>query len=405
MSSGAFGGRFDPASPNAPQGFAPGEIPLGVDVPADGGFSADSDSAADAASPADTVLAAGARIRRDRIALGGGETDCGGISGLVVHPAHRGDGLFGQLLRGVLARCAEEGMALSMLYPSNPEIYRGHGYQVVARVESLLVPLLDLQRLKPVPGRRTLAVTEAAMPRVRALYEELTAGDNGMLRRIGPFFPPGLPGKGWCAVLLVDEAGRDRGYVSWTRRVGQEEPGLDVHELLGRNREDRLALLRVLGSWSTVTEHIRLRVRSEDPVLDVLPSGRTRPAPGPVPLVMTRVVDTAALLAARPAPAGLDGAFRLVVDDDTASAGTCPAAGTFDVAISDGKVRATPSAADPSALPTVRLDVHAAALLLTGGRSLADAHRLGLRAEPDPAAGALLDALVAGPRPSVLDAF
>ncbi|MGO1983133.1 MAG: GNAT family N-acetyltransferase, partial [Brachybacterium alimentarium] len=56
-------------------------------------------------------------------------------------------------------------------------------------------------------------------------------------------------------------------------------------------------------------------------------------------------------------------------------------------------------------LGTARWDIHAAGLLLMGGRTLADARRLGLSAIADPAAEQFLDALLAGPRPSVLDAF
>ena len=408
LTSSAFGGSVDPDDPAASAPLSPGQTALGIDSAALPGG-------------AEGVLAAAARIRHDEISLGGGRVRCGGIAGLAVHPAHRGDGLFAELLAAVLARCDEESLPVSMLYPSNPEIYRRHGYQVVARVETLEVPLVDLQRLRSVPGRRTVPVTAASMPRVRALYEELTAGDNAMLRRHGPLFPDGLPGHGWEAVLLVGADGLDRGYASWTRRGG-DGPGLEVHEVLGRDREDLRALLRVIGSWSTVTESVRLRVRTEDPVLDVLPGGGTRPAGGSVPIVMMRVVDTAALLEARQAPAGLSGALRLEVTDDTVPAGTCRAAGLFDVHVADGRVRAAPvpgsgttsaqSSAGPSASPsgeatagTVLLDVHAASLLLVGGRSLADARRLGLRAEADAPAEALLDALLAGPRPSVLDAF
>ena len=117
-----------------------------------------------------------------------------------------------------------------------------------------------------------------------------------------------------------------------------------------------------------------------------------------------------------------DRVARLEVTDDTVPAGTCRAAGLFDVHVADGRVRVVPdprsgtasaqSSAGPSAAPsgeatagTVLLDVHAASLLLVGGRSLADARRLGLRAEADAPAEALLDTLLAGPRPSVLDAF
>lgn len=391
----AFGGG--PVTEQEARPFSPGLIPLGI-------------SSADLPGGADGVIAAGAQIRRDRITLGGGTADCGGIGGVAVHPAHRAGGLFRHLMTAVIARCAAEGMAFSMLYPANVAIYRALGYQIVTQVQKIQVPLLDLQRLRPVPGTRLEPVTAESFERVHALYRELTAGDNGMLTREGPLFPTGHPGGTWEAVLLTGEDGTDRGYLSFTRTGGEEGIGLEVHEVLGRTREDRLALLRSLGTWSTVTEQARIRVRAEDPLLDALPGGRTRMDPQLQPWVMVRVIDTAAALSARPAPAGLEGTLRLVVTDDTVPAGTARAAGEFVVRIADGRVAVDlEGAADGSDVGgvsgSVHLDVHAAALLLIGGRSIADAERLGLGARADAPARALLDTLLSGPRPAVMDQF
>ena len=154
-------------------------------------------------------------------------------------------------------------------------------------------------------------------------------------------------------------------------------------------------------------------MRTEDPVLDVLPGGGARPDPSPVPLVMMRVIDTAATLRARRAPSGLTGTVRLVVEDGTVPEGTCRAAGTRLVTASGGTISVTDADARDTVtdsgpaevLSSCHLDIHAASLLLVGGRTLADARRLGLRADADPSAEAFLDALLAGPRPSVLDAF
>jgi predicted acetyltransferase len=411
LTSQAFGGG---SAEELPGPFPEGEIPLGVDSSALPGGQ-------------EGVLAAGARIRRDTIALGGGTTACGGVGGLAVHPAHRGGGLFGELLGAVLGRCSAEGMSFSMLYPSNPAIYRRHGYQVVARTERIIVPLGELQRLRSVPGLSLVPVTEATMPRLHRLYAELTAGDNAMLRREPPLFPAGLPAPPWGAVLLQDAAGVDRGYLSFSRiDPGPDTAGLEVHEILGREREDRLALLQHLGSWSTVTTSARIRLRAEDPILDVLPGGGLRTTSDIVPLVMMRLVDTARALADRPAPPELSGGVRLEVKDGTPSAGACRAAGCWDVRAQDGVVRveeAETAEQDEHGVQTetagpdgragerrapsgwARLDVHAAALLLTGGRSLADARRAGLLADADAAGEAFLDTLLRGPRPSVLDAF
>ena len=413
LSAGAFGGGFE-AVESRP--FSAGETAIGI-------------GSEQLPGGAPGVVAAGARIRHDRITLGGGVVDCGGISGLAVHPAHRGDGLFRELIAATIARCAQEQLPMSMLYPSHPAIYRRAGYQVVASVQRLLVPIVDLQHLPKVPDRRLVPVTGASMPRLHGLYRELTAEDNGMLTREGPLFPAGLPSGGWSALLLEDHDGVAHGYVSWTRTAGEDGgAGLEVHEILGRTREDRLALLRSLGSWSTVTESVVLRVRTEDPVLDVLPGSGARPVDG-LPLVMMRVIDTAAAFEARRAPAGLAGAVRLVVEDDTVPEGTCRSAGSWLLSAADGRVAASPdegSAPEDGSIPgdtgvpdaasspggdaaevlgTARWDIHAAGLLLMGGRTLADARRLGLSAIADPAAEQFLDALLAGPRPSVLDAF
>src|SRR5699024_2394899 len=169
--------------------------------------------------------------------------------------------------------------------------------------------------------------------------------------------------------------------LSWTRVPERDDGvGLEVHEALGRTRADRSELLRSLGSWSTVTELVRVRLLTEDPL---------RPDPQVLPLVMMRVIDTAAALRARPAPAGLQGTIRLVVEDGTVPAGSCRAEGTWIVTATEGTVGVSQEGAvddDPTnpsgsaELGAAVLDIHAASLLLTGGRRLADARRLGLRA-------------------------
>lgn len=398
----AFGGR-ETETENRP--FTPGQSVIGVDSSALPGG-------------ADGVLAAGARIRHDEIALGGGVALCGGVAGLAVHPAHRGGGLFDETVRAVVARCQADGMAFSMLFPSNASIYRRHGFQNVMEQWEVIVPLQDLVRLRPAPGTRIVPVTEETMPRVRRLYRELTAQENGMLRRKGPLFPERLPGDGWSALLLEDEHGQDRGYLSCTRAASEgAETGLVVHEVLGRSRADLVTLLASLGSWSTVLDRVRIRLRTEDPLRDVIPSGHLHQARGDREVVQVRVIDTVKALKARPAPDWLRGGIILEITDDSLSAGLCEAAGRFRVGADGGVTTAkqlSPADAgdqpgepadDGATLGTVRLDIHAASLLLIGGRSLADARRLLLHAEADPDAEAWFDALVAGPRPAILDAF
>ncbi|MDO5661533.1 MAG: GNAT family N-acetyltransferase [Brachybacterium sp.] len=383
----AFGG---PMPEENPRPFSPGEVALGID-------------SASLPGGADGVLAAVARVRRDRIVIGGREVGCGGVAGLVVHPAHRGEGLFHAILGACLDACAEEQLPWSMLYPSHPGIYRRHGFQVVARTLAAVVPIAALSGLARPEGLRTVPVTDGAFDRVRDLYRASLAGENGMLLREGPLFPAaGMPGGGFDAVLVEDDAGQARGYMSYTHRTENEEPvGLDVHEVVAGDRAARIALLRSLAGWSTSITAARIRLRSDDPVLDVIPGGTVQLEMDEASSqVMMRVVDVAAALRARGAPTDLSGHIALEVQDERSG-------GSWQVTAAGGDVTCEDltSGAAPAGTPTATLDIHALSLLLAGGRRVTDAERLGLGVRVDPAARAFLDTLVAGPRPSVMDAF
>src|SRR5699024_5969254 len=81
-----------------------------------------------------------------------------------------------------------------------------------------------------------------------------------------------------------------------------------------------------------------------------------------------------------------------VVEDGTVPEGTCRAAGTRLVTASGGTISVTDADARDTVtdsgpaevLGSWHLDIHAASLLLVGGRTLADARRLGQRAAADP---------------------
>jgi predicted acetyltransferase len=396
----AFAGDHDDSVTPAPEpgrqvvGIASRELPGGVDG----------------------VLAAGLTVREDTLVLGGNRVRCGGISGLAVHPAHRGGGLFSTLLRGAVEQCVRNRQGLSMLYPSHPGIYARAGWQRIATVDRVLAPLGALAGSRPVPGRRIVPVTRENWHEVGRIYAQVAAGENAMLVREPPLFDPAtMPALPYEAVLVTDEDGTPLGHMSWTRVQGRVEVpgtgavGLEVHELLARDQDSRRALLRVLDSWSTVVACARIRLLTDDPLLELLGPGSVRPDPRPLDTVMLRVTDVATALAQRGAPAGLDGALRLTVRDPLVAG----VGGSWDLRIGDGAVTSTPvrdtsaDGAHPDRAHPARadLDVRTLALLIAGGRTVADARRLGHHLEADAEATRLLDALCAGPRPSVLDAF
>jgi predicted acetyltransferase len=391
----AFGGTVDESRPLAPE---PGQVVVGL-------------RSADLPGGRDGVIAGGLTVRSDTLLLGGRRVRSGGISGLAVHPAHRGGGLFSALLRGAVQQCVRDGQGLSMLYPSHPGIYARGGWQRIGTVDRVLIPLGDLGSLRRVPGRRIVPVTQENWPVLCRLYAQVAAGENAMLVREPPLFTPDtMPPLPYEAVLVIDDDGRPRGYVSWTR-VQEQAPtpgiggvGLDVHELLATDAESRRALLRVLGSWSTVAACARVRLLADDPLLELLGPGSVRPDPRPLDTVMLRVTDVARALGERGAPEGLEGTLRLDVTDPLVE----EVGGSWQVRIGGGLTRCTPlprASADGAGSARARLDVRTLALLVAGGRTVADARRAGHALEVDPSAAMLLDALFAGPRPSVLDAF
>jgi predicted acetyltransferase len=390
LTASAFGGT--PPDPDAPDATPdPGETVLGID-------------SQDLPGGVPGVLAAGLAIREDTILLGGRRVRCAGISGLAVHPAHRGDGLFRRLVEGIVDHGGASGAGLSML--SNPGIYTRAGWQRIGDVGRVVVPLAELGRLPRVPRRHVSPVTEENWSAVLGLYAEIARGENGLLVREAPLFDRSKPAAPYEAVLVADDEGRPTGYISWTRTQNRDAGagvgpiGLDVHEMLALDQDSRRALLRVLGSWSTSVHSALVRLLTDDPLLELLPQGTLRPAPRSLDPVLLRVIDAPVALTQRGAPAGIEGSLRLRVIDDYLPERT----GTFDLAIGGGEIEVTPVPDVPPG-PGTSLDVHALALLIAGGRSIADLRRAGHEVTTDASGAALLDSLFPGPRPSVLDSF
>lgn len=393
LTAHAFGGVVDETAPTP---FNEAEVPLGV-------------PSQDPPGGVPGVLAAGLRIRADRLVLGGREVRSGGIGGLAVHPAHRGGGLFGALLRAAISRSAADGQGVSVLYPSNPGIYRRAGWQWISTTTHMELPLADLSVLPRPQDRHLTPVIGDGHRVVRALYRELAERENALLVRDGPLFEGSHVSDGATEYVLVrHDSGTAGGYMSFSRRPdGQDGVGLEVHEIMAHDTADRLALLRCLGSWSTVSPRARIRLLTDDPVADLVPHGSFRLTAGPpISMAMLRVTDTRAALEQRGAPAALRGTITLAVDDPFMPEHS----GTWAVTARDGAVEVTPAAPAPApeAAATegrASMDVRTLAYLFAGGRSVRDARRADLPIEADADATGFLDALFAGARPSVMDHF
>ena len=330
--------------------------------------------------------------------FGGRVLPVAGIGDVTVAAEDRGSRVLGPMLVALLEGARERGAVVSTLFPSAPRIYRGFGYEVIAATRRSDVPGTALASLAPAPDVRLRRGAPDDAERVRRLYDTWASGLDGPLTRRGVRFTAtddelvaGVTGTS----LAEDADGTLLGYASWVRGPGLVPPELLVLDLLATRVDAYTALLRTVGSFSSVAPTVRLRTSGDDLVRLLLPS--TAWTPVQEDLYMLKVLDVAAAFTgARCAPGlawrgtftlagdvlpGLDGAYAV-----TAEAGrlTCDRATATD---------------DRTLAP------RGLALLVTGAVPCRDLRVLGLLSGGDPAQDADWDALVAGRVRGVLDHF
>ena len=331
--------------------------------------------------------------------FGGRVLPLAGIAGVTVAVEARGRGVLGPLLVALLEQARERGAVLSTLFPSAPGIYRRTGYETIVTTQEVDVPSSVLAALPASPGVTLRRAEEQDAEALRRAYDTWASGVDGALTRRGVSFPATdaeLVGAHTGVTLAEGPDGEVLGYASWTRGPGRGPgPELSVADLVATRTGAYAALLRAVGSFSSVASTVRLRTSGHDLVRLLLPA--TAWAPVVEELYMLKVLDVAAAFTgARCAPSlawrgtftlagdvlpGLDGAYAV---DAAAGRLTC--------------VRA-PATDDR------RLAPRGLALLVTGAVPCRDLRVLGLLTGGDPAQDADWDALVAGRVRGVLDHF
>jgi predicted acetyltransferase len=278
-------------------------------------------------------------------------------------------------------------------------VYRSLGFEVGGVMRTVDVATAELRgargsvQVRPGTGRD--------WPAIRAVYDEVARGCNGLLTRVGRLFddpaddamPDGIDG----VTIAEDAAGRVVGYASWERGRGYHDDAvLTVYDCLAVSDAAAEALLGTIASWSTVTPTVRLRLL---PVIDAvarrLPLERVREHRSEV--WMHRPLDVVRAVAARgwsTAAAGSVG-FRLI--DPLLPWNN----GVWTLTLDGGVGVLEPAAGDPD----VELDVRGWSLLWCGAARAAQLRAAGLLTG-DPATDAALDLLLGGGGPAgLLDYF
>ncbi|MEV0594761.1 GNAT family N-acetyltransferase [Nonomuraea cavernae] len=331
-----------------------------------------------------TRLTAAARLRGFTQWWHGRPQPMAGIAGVTVNPEDRGRGVGGQIMRAIVARAAELGDAVSALYPATTPLYRSVGYEHAGAQHLATIPAEALRTIRPSGEVKLRRMGPADAAEVVAVLHRV----HGAGRASGPISWDERTWALWLAepddfLYLADD-----GYVVY--RWDGENIRVD-NQVAGSEATAR-ALWSLVGTSSSVAEHVTAAVAPDDPVLWLL---RER-SKEKVTLVrwMFRVIDLAAAVERRGYPGGVTLSAAVEVDDPLRPGNT----GRWRLEIAEGRGTATRVEAGDGP----RLTVNALSALYAGVPTTT-LRRAGLMSGDDRHDDALDAAFAA--RPYMLDYF
>ena len=198
-----------------------------------------------------------------------------GVAGVTVALEDRGRGALSPLFATALRAARERGAVVSGLYPTAARIYRRFGYELVSDYRTIAIATAQLSAAAPPVGVSTRRAGLADLPSVRAVYDTWAAAQNGPLTRRGVSFPTTdaeLLGDFDGITVAEDGDGRVVAYASWDRGQHYDERGtLEVSDLLAVSADGYRALLRTLGSFSSVAPRTKIDTSGDDLIRQFLP--------------------------------------------------------------------------------------------------------------------------------------
>lgn len=200
--------------------------------------------------------------------FGGAPVPTCGIAGVTVAMEDRGRGAVGQLFSLASEGARERGAVVSGLFPTATGIYRRIGYELVTDYRTVSVATAELAAVAGPVGVATRRAEVVDLPAVRAVYDTWAAAQNGPLTRRGISFPTTDTEllNDFDGITVAEDAdGRVLGYASWSRGQYYDERGtLEVADLLALSADGYRALLRALGSCSSVTPTTTIDTSGDD---------------------------------------------------------------------------------------------------------------------------------------------
>jgi predicted acetyltransferase len=328
--------------------------------------------------------------------FGGRSVPMGAIATVVVRPEHRGEGVAARLLEAALGRMLERELAVSTLHPATTRVYRSAGWEIGGDLATYRIPTRALERIPRGEPDRLRRLTPDEWPLVIACYDAVAPSYPGWLDR----------SEFWWGVFAADafedqhfvygvqgEDGLD-GFVAFRQQAGEWGYEIMVEELVSRDATAALTLWHFLGTHAMQAHRLTLGSGPTEPLLLVLPEQDLQPLANH--RWMHRLVDARAAIGARGFPAAVGAEVHVDVADRLAPWND----GRFVLSVEGGRGTLTPGGTGD-----VQLTVNAFSALSTGWAGATALAEAGLLHHGSPADRATLDAIFAGPRPTLLDQF
>ncbi|HEX4811926.1 MAG TPA: GNAT family N-acetyltransferase [Nonomuraea sp.] len=297
-----------------------------------------------------TRLAAAARLRQFTQWWHGRPQPMAGVAGVTVSPEDRGRGVGTRIMRAVIDRAVALGDAVSALYPATTPVYRGLGYEHAGAQHNVRLPAEALRQIRPSGQVKLRRMGPADAADVVALLHRVYAAT----RASGPV---SYDERTW-ALWLDDEDDflylADDGFLIY-RWKGDD---ILVDTLVAGSGDTARALWSVVGSASSIAQHVIAPVAPDDPVLWML---RER---GKEQVTqrrwMLRVLDVAAAIERRGYPAAVTCEAVVTVEDRVRGGDT------WRLEFAGGSGAATPVGESAPGAPGVVLSANGLAALYSG---------------------------------------
>jgi GNAT superfamily N-acetyltransferase len=316
-----------------------------------------------------------------------------GLTWVGVHPDHRRRGLLTAMLRHHFEQTRREGVHLSALHASEPQIYGRHGYGLASvelqvelgRGTTFTAPHLEDEAAR-ITTRMETKSDEGMASRRRQVDRDLLAtnvgtilGDEEFYEILSYLSPEEKRDGERPRILFARRDGRDVGYVTlkrthkWTN--ARPAATVEVGPVSGEPAA-RLALMRRVVDLDLAGSIKVDGISGDDPLLSWVQGPRALADVHPYDSLWVRLVDLPEALAAR----GYEADGEAVVEVEDAAAPWN--AGRWRIRVKDGTAEATRTDDDAE----LSLPISALGAAYLGGTNLAEMVRAGVVAEHRPGA-------------------